>query len=221
VTTRSYRQHCGLARALDVLGERWSLLIVRELTFGPKRYRDLADNLPGLGTNLLAARLRTLESAGVVGKGVLPPPANVQVYELTPRGEQLRPMLEDLALWGFQLLPDDGGDDLARAAWAALSMCAVMDREGSGDVRGTFAFEVEDERFYLSLTAGEPRVRNGVPPDPPDVRVVTDLPTFFALAARRLTPAKALRDDLLAVDGDRRRLDALLAVFHLPARAPA
>lgn len=221
MSTRSYHQHCGLARALDVLGERWSLLVLRELALGPKRYRDLAENLPGIGTNLLAARLRTLAAAGVIRKATLPAPAGVQVYELTERGEQLRPILEDLALWGYQLLPDaPGAGDAARASWAAMTMGALLGRSDPGDLRGTFAFGVGDERFHVTVTDDGARVLQGTPATA-DFVATTDPMTFFALADRSLTPAHAVRDGLLTVDGDRRLLDRLLNGFRLPDRIAA
>ena len=102
---RSYGQMCGLALSLDLLGERWTMLILRELARGPKRFGDLAGGLEGIGTNLLSARLKSLEENGLVEKVTLPPPAPVQAYDLTERGRDLQPILEDLALWGFGLFP--------------------------------------------------------------------------------------------------------------------
>ena len=220
-TPRSYHQHCGIARALDILGERWTLLILRELLLGPRRYGDLASNLPGVGTNLLAARLRSLEEAGIVRRATLPPPANVPVYDLTARGEALRPILADLALWGYDLLPEvPAKDDATRASWAAMSMAAVLERSGDGDLRGVFAFAVGDEVFHVDLTDEGARVVQGVPATA-DVRVTADPMTFFALADRRITAARAVRDGVLTVDGDRRLLERLLAGFHLPERVAA
>lgn len=220
MTTRSYRQHCGLARALDVLGERWTLLVIRELSLGPKRFRDLMANLPGLGTNLLAARLKTLEAEGVLRKAVLPPPAGVSVYELTPRGEQLKPMLEGLALWGFELLPEEPADDAVRAAWAALSMHAGARPEQLADLHGTFAFTVDDERFHFAVRDGAAELHDGTPAADPDVHVTTRLPTFLALASHQLTPARAVREKAISLRGDRRLLEKLLSAFRLPKRAP-
>ena len=101
---KRYDQYCPIAHALGVVGERWTLLVVRELAHGPLRYTDLAARLPGIGTNILAARLKELESAGVVEKRKLPPPAASTVYELTPHGEGLRPVLHELARWGARSL---------------------------------------------------------------------------------------------------------------------
>ena len=96
---RSYGQFCGVAHALDLVGERWALLVVRELVLGPKRFTDLAAGLPGIGTNILTARLRELEQTGVVERRVLPPPAGSTVYELTPYGRELEPVLLALGRW--------------------------------------------------------------------------------------------------------------------------
>ncbi len=110
---KSYEQYCPIAHALDLVGERWALLVVRELMHGPKRYTDLADHLPGIGTNILAARLRALEECGLVAKRRLPPPAASQVYELTEYGQSLRTVMRELALWGARSLgPPTAGDEL-------------------------------------------------------------------------------------------------------------
>src|ERR687889_2824463 len=97
---RSYGDRCGIARALDVVGERWALLVVRELLLGPKRFTDLRAGLPNVGPDVLAQRLRELEAAGVVRRAKLPPPAASKVYELTPRGAELEPVILALGRWG-------------------------------------------------------------------------------------------------------------------------
>src|ERR671931_479526 len=103
-TGRSYLQYAAVARGLDVVGERWTLLIVRDLLLGPKRYKDLLDGLPGIGTNLLAARLRALEKVGLVRRTVLPPPAGSAVYELTESGWELEPVVIALGRWGVRFM---------------------------------------------------------------------------------------------------------------------
>ena len=116
MATRSYGQVCSVARALDVLGERWTLLVVRELLLGPKRFKDLLAVLPAMGSNRLGDRLKTLQAAGVVARRTLPPPAGVNVYELTESGQQLRPAIYCLGAWGSQLpVPDSIDPDTARA----------------------------------------------------------------------------------------------------------
>jgi DNA-binding HxlR family transcriptional regulator len=118
---RSYGQYCGLAKALDVIGDRWSLLIVRELLLRDGcRYTDLRDGLPGIATNLLADRLRDLEHAGVVAREEAPPPVASTLFRLTDRGRQLRPAVHALGRWGGPLLGDELGGDEFRGHWLAL-----------------------------------------------------------------------------------------------------
>lgn len=218
---RSYQQYCGLAAALDVLGERWTLLVLRELMLGPKRFRDLLAALPGIGTNLLSTRLKTLEETGVIRRTTLPAPAGVHVYELTARGAQLRPALEGLALWGLELLADEPGSSWMRPAWATLCMRAGADAGAAGRLQGTFAFVVEGETFHVAADGDEIVVRDGPPPMSPDVQMTSDLPTYLALATRAMTREEAVAAGRLELDGDPARFDALLADFHLPSRAGA
>jgi DNA-binding HxlR family transcriptional regulator len=118
---RSYGQFCSVAKALDVLGDRWTLLIVRELLLGgPSRYTDLRNGLPGIATNLLSERLRDLEGAGVLNRREAPPPVATTLYELTPRGEALRPVLHELGLWGIPYMAaGPAGGDVFRSTWLA------------------------------------------------------------------------------------------------------
>src|SRR6516164_8788573 len=117
---RSYRQYCAAAKALDVIGDRWNLLIVRELLLrGACRYVDLLDGLPGIATNLLAERLRDLEQAGIVYREDAPPPIATTLYRLTPRGEALRATMLELMRWGAELMEDPGDDDVFRSHWLA------------------------------------------------------------------------------------------------------
>ena len=117
---KRYGQACPIARSLDVVGERWSLLLVRELTLGPRRYRDLATGLPGIPSNVLAARLKDLQAAGVVTRRTLPAPADVTVYELTEAGRALQPALTELLHWGRRYGPEPAGDDAAQPGWGLL-----------------------------------------------------------------------------------------------------
>jgi DNA-binding HxlR family transcriptional regulator len=118
---RSYRQYCGVARALDLVGERWTLLIVRDLLLGPRRYSDLLRALPGVTTNLLAKRLQDMTAAGIVSRTELPPPASVPVYALTPAGEALQPVVMELGRWGGRFLGAPRRGDRLDVGWALLS----------------------------------------------------------------------------------------------------
>src|SRR3712207_1892188 len=121
--SRSYNQYCGLAYALDVVGERWTLLIVRELIAGPRRFKDLMDGLPGISTNLLAERLKNLEQQTVIRRRVLPPPAGSTVYELTALGQSLEKTLLELGKWGSQFVPESReGATVLRAGSYALTL---------------------------------------------------------------------------------------------------
>src|ERR671921_1724366 len=111
MSKRSYNQYCAVARALDIIGERWTLLIVRELLTGPKRFKDLLEGLPGIGTNLLATRLKDLEGNGILRRATLPPPAGSKVYELTGLGRELEQVVVALSQWGSKLLGSPRGDE--------------------------------------------------------------------------------------------------------------
>src|SRR5262249_51227806 len=117
---KRYGQTCAIARALDVVGERWSLLLVRELSLGPRRYRDLATGLPGIPRNLLAARLKDLQAAGVIPRRTLPAPTDVTLYELTDAGRALQPILNELLDWGLRYGPEPSEHDVGQPAWGLL-----------------------------------------------------------------------------------------------------
>ena len=125
---RTYGQYCPLAKTLDVIGDRWSLLIVRELLLrGPCRYTDIRHGLPGVATNLLADRLRELERAGVIRREAAPPPVATTLFHLTPRGEELQRVMRDMALWGLPLLAEASDDDVFRSYWLTSPMLHMKD----------------------------------------------------------------------------------------------
>lgn len=212
---RTYGQLCGLALSMDLLGERWTLLIIRELLRGPKRFRDLLDGLDGIGTNLLSARLKSLEEAGVIESVTLPPPASVPAYDLAARGRSLQPILEDLALWGFELVMEESeGDELlVKAAWAAMTMRVVMDRSTPAAPEGIYEFAVGDERFWLRVSGDGSVLRDGPPPFEADAEVEFDTEEFFAVA----TGALPLTESGAVITGDAARLENLLQTFRLPS----
>jgi DNA-binding HxlR family transcriptional regulator len=167
MSKRSYDQYCPVAHALDLIGERWAMLIVKELMHGPKRYTDLAEHLPGIGTNILAARLRALEECGVIAKRTLPPPAASRVYDLTDYGRDLKPVMRELALWGARSLgPPTDADELFEG-WLANAVDTML---GPFATDGTVEFRVGDE----IATLADGMAREG-PADDPDV-VVTAKP---------------------------------------------
>ncbi len=211
-STRTYGQKCGLAASLDLLGERWTLLIVRELARGPKRFGDLLGGLNGIGTNLLSTRLKTLEAAGVVKAVTLPAPAEVPAYDLGERGRSLLPILEELALWGFELLDTDLEGVKTRAAWAAMTMEANMKRSDAVPPDGIYEFKVGEESFWLRVADGASVLRDGISPFDPDASLAVDLAGFIGLA----TGGQALPGPDGSVEGDAGRLGTLLQTFRLP-----
>jgi DNA-binding HxlR family transcriptional regulator len=206
---RSYGQYCTVARALDVVGERWTLLLVRELSTGPKRFKDLLGGLPGIGTNLLASRLKTLEGQGIVRRATLPPPAGSNVYELTELGGSLEPVIVALSRWGAKLLdfPREGED--LRAGWAAVAMRSVLGPGSDGGRPGTYEFRIDGEAFHLRVgEEGEGvETRQGQAQNP-DLVVTGEAETFLAVASGRLGMEEAMQSGSLGVEGDR---EALLA----------
>jgi DNA-binding HxlR family transcriptional regulator len=140
---RSYDQYCSAARALDVVGDRWTLLIVRELLAGPRRYTDLHADLPGVSTDVLASRLRDMERDGLATRRRLPPPGAAYVYELTSRGRELLPVLQALGAWGQAALGERRPTDAVRAHWFALPLLRLLDGEGLVEVR------LEEGQFHL------------------------------------------------------------------------
>ena len=214
---KHYGHTCAIARALDVIGERWNLLIVRELTFGPRRYRDLAAGLPGIPSNVLAARLKDLQAAGVITRRTLPAPTDVTVYELTDAGRALQPALKELLDWGLRYGPETSQDDVAQPAWALLSGAGRPTALPAGQ---TCELRVGPEIFYLGSDAGQLTVRRGPAPDG-DAVVTMPAGTLYSLMTGQVTVAGAVRQ--ATVDGDtqiaRRALEPLAAAGAKPASA--
>jgi DNA-binding HxlR family transcriptional regulator len=188
---KRYDQYCPIACSLSVLGERWTLLVVRELLHGPQRYTDLADHLPGIGTNILAARLKELESAGIVEKRRLPPPAASTVYELTESGRALRPVLHELARFGARMMgppPDDAlvSGWLLNALDLALSPLCRDSR---------IAFRVGDEEASLVDCVVTPGIAEDY-----DVLVETDATGFYHLFVDRKLEGVRVEGDIAALD---------------------
>jgi DNA-binding HxlR family transcriptional regulator len=208
---RSYGQYCTVARALDVVGERWTLLLVRELSTGPKRFKDLLEGLPGIGTNLLTNRLKRLEADGIVRRATLPPPAGSNVYELTELGRLLEPVIVALSQWGARLLDTPREDDDLRAGWAAVAMRSTFKPSAMGGHPGTYEFRIDGEAFHLRVgESREVEVRQGSAPDP-DLVVLGDAETFLAVASGRLRPEEAVESEALWAEGARDDQEALLA----------
>lgn len=180
-----------MARALDVLGERWTLLVVRELLLGPKRFNRLLAILPAMGTNRLSERLAMLAESGVVRSTALP----VSAYELTELGEQLRAPMIALGLWGLSLPVDERIDaSSARAELIALCLTGASDPASSVGLQALYEFHVGAETFHVMVNNGKPLARSGPSAETSDVTIQCDMGTFLALALRQITPTRALRE---------------------------
>ena len=202
--SKRYDQYCPIACSLGLVGERWTLLVVRELMHGPKRYTDLVDGLHGIGTNILAVRLKELEAAGLVERRKLPPPAASTVYELTPTGRELRPVLHELARFGARLMGPPPPDAL-EPGWLmhALELALSPLCQGS-----TIAFRVGDEEASLVNCTATPGIAEDY-----DVLVETDATGFYHLVVDRKLEG-------VRIDGDVAALEQLLdgfAASPLPA----
>ena len=201
---KDYDQYCPIAHALGLVGERWTLLVVRELLYGQKRYTDLVESLPGIGTNILATRLKELEAAGIVEKKKLPPPWASTVYELTPAGRELRPVLHELARFGARLMGPPPADGL-EPGWLLHALELALSPLCKGS---TIAFRVGDEEASLVDCTATPGIAEDW-----DVLVETDPTGFYHLVVDRQLEG-------VRVEGDVSALEQLLDGFA-PSPLPA
>jgi DNA-binding HxlR family transcriptional regulator/putative sterol carrier protein len=215
-STRRYGQYCPVAKSLDVLGERWTLLVVRNLIMGPQRYTDLREALPGLATDLLTARLRTLEEAGYVARRQLPRPAPVTVYELTPTGQRLALVVLELGRVGLALLGRPADDDLVTSDALVLSLRPSFRPDVAGDVEESYQVELDGEPYVVNVHSGSAETDRGTASDP-RLTLATSTRTFARLLSGVIDPRAALSDGELKIDGPRRALDRFIAIFSYPA----
>ncbi|GAA3119686.1 helix-turn-helix domain-containing protein [Planomonospora alba] len=216
---RNYGQYCGLASALDVVGERWTLLIIRELLMGPRRYGELLAELPGIGTNLLAERLRSLVEMGVLTK----PASRDQGYELTELGRRLREPVLLLARWGMSFLGAPGEDLEVRPHWGFLAVQAMIDPARASDLDEVYEFHVDDVVFHISVERRVPHAVEGPAAGPCAMVARTDAKTFVEIGAQRLTPFEALASGRLELSGAPdavMRASALLGLIPATEAAP-
>ena len=211
-TARRYADPCGIARALDVVGDRWALLIVRELIFGPQRFSQLRAGLPGVSANVLAQRLRELAAAGLVRSGLLDPPASVAVYELTERGLALEPVLLELARWGSQQ-PVTTANELSVSA-LMFALRTVADPAGSSHV--SYALRVDGQWFTLEGAGSSVTIRRGRTGQPA-AALAADTATLRTVAFGREPVSAAERDGRLAISGDRGAAERFPRLFAVPA----
>jgi DNA-binding HxlR family transcriptional regulator len=198
---RSYDQYCSAARALDLVGDRWTLLVVRELLAGPRRYTDLHADLPGVSTDVLASRLKDMEHSGLATRRRLPPPGAASVYELTGRGRELLPVLQALGTWGAAELGERRPTDAVRAHWFALPLLRSLREAGAGE--GIVEVGLEEGEFHLRVGAQEgPVYGDGPAPAGADARLVMDAAACEAVARGETGLPEAVRAGRVTVTGE-------------------
>jgi DNA-binding HxlR family transcriptional regulator len=209
---RSYGDPCGIARALDLVGERWALLVVRELLLGPKRFTDLRAGLPHVGPDMLAQRLRELEQSGVVQRAKLPPPAGARVYELTDWGRRLEPVVLALGRWGSQApFPPERGELGVDAMVLALK--TVFDSERAKSLRDqTFELRLGETAFALRVGELALEAARGPATEP-----VATIATEPGVLQDVLWHERPMHAGELDIDGDRRAGERFLTLFPIPA----
>ncbi len=204
---KSYQQYCGLAKALDVVGDRWTLLIVRELLIGERRYGDLLEGLPGIATNLLAARLRDMQNAGLIVREALPPPASATVFRLTPRGEELRPVIRELGKWAGPLMTGCRKGERVRTRWMVLPAQFYLEDRFPADEPVAIQIKGGDESMVLESRNGRVRAREGVVANP-DLTLSGSPELALGIMMGRVTAADAKKRGL-KIEGNRRLLERL------------
>ena len=209
---KTYAQYCPVARALDVVGERWTLLIVRDLLMGPKRYTDLRAGLPGIATDILTARLRTLEQAGFVRRRELPRPAPATVYELTEDSLQLRHAILALGRVGMATLGGPEPREDVRPERMVLGLRVSFRRDEFAELTETYELAIDGEPFTVDVADGVVDTRPGTA-STPAMRLRTDADTFVALLTGELAPGVALADDRAALEGEREVLERFIEAF--------
>lgn len=219
MSRRTYGQYCGLARALDLVGERWTLLIVRDLAVQPRRFSDLLAGLSGIGTSMLSERLRSLEDEGLVRRAVADRPARSVVYELTDDGTALALALAPLSRWGATRLGEPGDDDF-QIEWIAFTIRSLFRPEAAIGVHDCYEFRLGDDSIWVAVDDGEIDVSHDSPRKA-DFVVTTDVATLAELGTRRLTPEAAIEQGRAEFAGDPESgWRALLLLGAAPDDAP-
>jgi DNA-binding HxlR family transcriptional regulator/putative sterol carrier protein len=217
---KRFDQYCPVAHAVSLVGERWALLIVRELLRGPKRYTDIVHGLPGIPTNILAARLRDLEGCGVIQRRKLPPPAACTVYELTEYGQGLEEPVYALARWGARSLGPPKPEDELYDDWGLNALRAVFRPDEARGLTATYVLKVDDDVFTARFDDGELEPSVGEAPGA-DLTIETDKETFFYLCAGDLSPSEAVKSGRLRYHGSKATLERYFRIFSFAERATA
>ena len=213
---REFGQYCGLARALELVGERWALLIVRDLEVGPLRYTDLLEGLPGIPTNVLSTRLKELEQAGIVERRVAPAPQRGVLYTLTAAGRELEPAILALGRWGTTQLGEPRPGEIVTPASVTMSLRGVFDEAAAAGV--TASWEIRAPGIVLHAVVTDGKLDAGPGPGPGDADLVITVPEVDGLSSFR-NILQAIKCGLVELQGRRRLLDTFTRLFAAPAAA--
>jgi DNA-binding HxlR family transcriptional regulator len=214
-TMRTYGDGCAIARGLDVIGERWALLVVRELLLGPKRYTDLRRGLPGASPNVLSQRLGELERAGVVRRRTLPPPAGSRVYELTEWGRELEETVMSLGRWAARSPTPPSDAPIASADSIVLALRARFDPGAAQGLRAGYELRLGEDRFRIEVADGAMEVARGGT-DQADAAIDTDPDTIGAVLWGDRSLGDAQRSGALTIEGDEAAVERFLRLFPMP-----
>jgi DNA-binding HxlR family transcriptional regulator len=214
-TKRTYGDRCGVARALDIVGERWALLVVRELLLGPKRFTDLRGGLPHVGPDILAQRLRELEASGIVRRGTLPPPAGSRIYELTERGRQLEPVVLALGRFG-SVAPFPPGEAQIGVDALVIALKTLFAPDAADDLSASFELRFGEQHFAVQVADGGIEIARGSA-QAPDATIETDPGTLATVLWHGRELDEARRSGDLALAGDQQAVTRLLGLFPLPS----
>lgn len=213
MTRRGYGQYCGLARAIELVGERWALLIVRDLLVGPKRYTDLRQGLPRIPTNILSTRLKELEQGGVVRRKVLPRPSGAVVYELTEYGADLRRSVTELGRWGARSLGEPREDEIVTTDLLISALQTTFQPAEAAGVSASFELRAGDIVLHAVVRDGELEVGEGAADDP-DLTIGVG-PVLRALMDGELAATEAIERELVSLDGDTGKLELFTRLFQI------
>jgi DNA-binding HxlR family transcriptional regulator len=218
-TKRTYGDRCGIARALDLVGERWALLVVRELLLGPKRFTDLRAGLPHVSPDVLAQRLRELEASGIVRRGKLPPPAGSRIYELTDRGREVEDIVLALGRFG-SVAPFPPGDAQIGVDALAIALKTLFAPSATDGLPATYELRLGEDTFRIEVAGGRFEIARGGA-EAPDATIESDPATLATVLWHGGKLGDARRSGSIEISGNEEAAKRFLAMFPLPAGAAA
>lgn len=219
---RSYRQYCALAKALDVVGERWTLLMIREFMIGPRRYRDLLENLPGMGTNLLAARLKELESQGLIERKMVSEGSRNLAYCLSPRGKALEPVIRGLVQWGVEILGAPKEGELSRPEWDLVAFRMMFRPEQARKVDGYYVLRADELELFVHVEQGRVSLLDRMPMLAASPIIVEGSGAVLrGLILGESNVEEVMNSKMLQIKGSRRQVKRFFNCFLNPQNDPS